>query len=98
MLSPEIDQLLSAGFDPTDRPRAIEVLENYRHDMERERLFRLAIKLSKRDLGELQQIIETANEDPRDILSADSPRKEINQTKTIIGLAIVAYFIFQLLS
>lgn len=74
-------------FHAAEQEEAIGILSTYDY-YEGERVLNTALNLANGNLEELRQLIQVANVDYRDILSADRSQKEIRQSKFIIVLVI----------
>lgn len=93
----EIESRIFQEFSVQDAGEVRVLFNNYKWEHSAV-LFNTILDLAKGNLTEVTILIQTANEDPRDILSANRSPLEIRQAKIIISTCIFFYVLYRILS
>ena len=97
MIPGEIESRILQEFSEQDAGEVRVLFNNYKWEHSAV-LFNTILNLAKGNLTEVSILIQTANEDPRDILSANRSPQEIRQAKLIISVCVFFYFLYRLVS
>ena len=97
MIPEEIEFRIRQEFSEKDAGEVRILFSNYKWENSTV-LFNTILNLAKGNLTDVSILIQTANEDPRDVLSANRSAREIRQAKIFIFACIVSYILYRLVS
>lgn len=97
MIPRAIESRILQEFSEKDAVEVRVLFNNYKWEHS-DVLFNTILNLAKGNLADVSILIQTANEDPRDVLNANRSAQEIRQAKIFIPACIVSYVLYRLVS
>ena len=91
-----INQRISSEFIPSDAKKVRSLLSTYRHGSS-EKVFDTILNIANGNALEIGSLIAQANQDPRDILSANRTPKEQYQAKVAVALVAGIFVIYHVI-